>query len=132
MRNKSGHGDTGKTIPWRGHDPYSNSKACAELVTSAFCDSYFGPDGSGRIRIAVASARAGNVIGGGDWTRDQLIPDLMRSFIDNNPCLIRSPSAIRPWQFVMEPLRGYLMLAERLAEERLAVCVGVEFRPGRN
>jgi len=102
--------------PLGGHDPYSNSKACAELVTSAFCDSYFGPDDSGRIRIAVASARAGNVIGGGDWTRDQLIPDLMRSFMDDNPCLIRSPSAIRPWQFVMEPLRGYLMLAERLAE----------------
>ena len=102
--------------PLGGHDPYSNSKACAELVTSAFCDSYFGPDDSGHIRVAVASARAGNVIGGGDWTRDQLIPDLMRSFIDGNSCLIRSPFAIRPWQFVLEPLRGYLMLAERLAE----------------
>jgi CDP-glucose 4,6-dehydratase len=99
-----------------GHDPYSNSKACAELVTSAFCDSYFGPDDSGCIRVAVASARAGNVIGGGDWTRDQLIPDLIRSFVADNPCLIRNPSAIRPWQFVLEPLRGYLMLAERLAE----------------
>ena len=85
-------------------------------MTSAFCKSYFGPDDSGRVRIAVASARAGNVIGGGDWTRDQLIPDLMRSFLDNQPCLIRNPSAVRPWQFVLEPLRGYLMLAERLSE----------------
>jgi len=102
--------------PLGGHDPYSNSKACAELVASAFCDSYFHADNSGRIVTAVASARAGNVIGGGDWTSDQLIPDLMRSFISGKPCLIRSPTAIRPWQFVLEPLRGYLMLAERLAE----------------
>ena len=100
-----------------GHDPYSNSKACAELVASAFCDSYFVADQSGRVRTAVASARAGNVIGGGDWTRNQLIPDLIRSFLDGKPCLIRSPSAIRPWQFVLEPLRGYLLLAERLAAD---------------
>ncbi len=103
--------------PLGGHDPYSNSKACAELVTLSFRDSYFSAEAAGRLRIAVASARAGNVIGGGDWTRDQLIPDLMRSFLDGKPCLIRSPSAIRPWQFVLEPLRGYLMLAERLAED---------------
>jgi CDP-glucose 4,6-dehydratase len=103
--------------PLGGHDPYSNSKACAEMVTSAFCDSYFRTTGPGSVGIAVASARAGNVIGGGDWTGDQLIPDLMRSFLDSKPCLIRSPSAIRPWQFVLEPLRGYLMLAERLAED---------------
>jgi CDP-glucose 4,6-dehydratase len=101
--------------PLGGHDPYSNSKACAELVTSAFCDSYFRSDDPDRFKIAVASARAGNVIGGGDWTRDQLIPDLMRSFLGGKPCLIRSPSAVRPWQFVLEPLRGYLMLAECLA-----------------
>ena len=99
-----------------GHDPYSNSKACAELVASAFCSSYFHADAAGHFRTAVASARAGNVIGGGDWTPHQLIPDLMRSFLDGKPCLIRSPSAIRPWQFVLEPLRGYLLLAERLAE----------------
>ena len=100
-----------------GHDPYSNSKACAELVLSAYRDSYFHAQGTGPSTISVASARAGNVIGGGDWTRDQLIPDLMRSFLDNRPCLIRNPSAVRPWQFVLEPLRGYLMLAERLAED---------------
>jgi len=117
--------------PLGGHDPYSNSKACAELVTSAFCDSYFHTVGSGRIRIAVASARAGNVIGGGDWTRDQLIPDLVRSFLDNKPCLIRSPSAIRPWQLVLEPLRGYLMLAERLAEDASRFASAWNFGPAQ-
>jgi len=100
-----------------GHDPYSNSKACAELVTSAFFDSYFKEGNSEGRKIAIASVRAGNVIGGGDWTRDQLVPDLIRSFVQGTPCLIRSPSAIRPWQFVLEPLRGYLMAAERLAED---------------
>jgi CDP-glucose 4,6-dehydratase len=100
-----------------GHDPYSNSKACAELVMSAFCDSYFQTKDPARPGIVVASGRAGNVIGGGDWTRDQLIPDLLRSFLAGKPCLIRSPSAIRPWQFVLEPLRGYLLLAERLARD---------------
>jgi CDP-glucose 4,6-dehydratase len=100
-----------------GHDPYSNSKACAELVTSAFRDSYFRPEAYAEHGVAVASTRAGNVIGGGDWTRDQLIPDLMRAFVAGQPCLIRNPCAIRPWQFVLEPLRGYLMLAERLASD---------------
>jgi CDP-glucose 4,6-dehydratase len=115
--------------PLGGHDPYSNSKACAELVTSAFCDSYFHTSAPGRVGIAVASARAGNVIGGGDWTSDQLIPDLMRSFLDNKPCLIRSPSAIRPWQFVLEPLRGYLLLAERLAEDAPRFASAWNFGP---
>ena len=103
--------------PMGGHDPYSNSKACAELVTSAFRNSYFRTEEFGQHNVAVASVRAGNVIGGGDWTSDQLIPDLMRAFLAGQPCLIRNPSAIRPWQFVLEPLRGYLMLAERLAED---------------
>ncbi len=101
--------------PLGGRDPYSTSKACAELVTSAFRDSYFCRNGEGRSRIAVATARAGNVIGGGDWTRDQLIPDVMRAFIAGQRCVIRNRSSTRPWQFVLEPLRGYLMLAERLA-----------------
>ncbi len=100
-----------------GHDPYSSSKACAELVTSAFRDSYFRTGESGGPPVAVASARAGNVIGGGDWTRDQLIPDLMRAFLSGAPCLIRNRSAVRPWQFVLEPLRGYLALAEKLTAE---------------
>ena len=115
--------------PLGGHDPYSNSKACAELVTSAFRDSYFREEDSGGIGIAVASARAGNVIGGGDWTSDQLIPDLMRAYLAGKPCLIRSPSAIRPWQFVLEPLRGYLMLAERLSRDASRFSSSWNFGP---
>jgi CDP-glucose 4,6-dehydratase len=116
--------------PMGGHDPYSNSKACAELVTSAFRESYFRMEDPERTRIAVASARAGNVIGGGDWTSDQLIPDIMRAFLSGKPCLIRSPSAIRPWQFVLEPLRGYLLLAERLAEDASRYSSSWNFGPG--
>jgi len=103
--------------PMGGRDPYSNSKGCAELVTTAYRESYFPPDAIERHGIAVASARAGNAIGGGDWTCDQLIPDLMRAFLAGKSCLIRNPSACRPWQFVLEPLRGYLTLVERLSEE---------------
>jgi CDP-glucose 4,6-dehydratase len=105
--------------PMGGRDPYSNSKGCAELVTSAFRDSYFPPHAIDQHGIAIASARAGNAIGGGDWTANQLIPDLMRAFLHEEPCSIRSPSAIRPWQFVLEPLHGYLTLAERLASDAI-------------
>ena len=101
--------------PMGGHDPYSNSKGCAELVTSAYRDSFFSPELLDQHGIALGSARAGNAIGGGDWTADQLIPDLMRAFLAGQSCLIRNPAATRPWQFVLEPLGGYLMLAERLA-----------------
>jgi CDP-glucose 4,6-dehydratase len=112
-----------------GHDPYSNSKACAELVTSAFRDSFFSPETLDRHGIALASARAGNVIGGGDWTAHQLIPDLIRAFLAGKPCFIRNPSATRPWQFVLEPLRGYLMLAERLAENGARFATAWNFGP---
>lgn len=112
-----------------GHDPYSNSKACAELVTSAFRNSYFRMEDIGRIKVAVASARAGNVIGGGDWTNDQLIPDLIRAFLAGQSCLIRSPSSTRPWQFVLEPLRGYLILAERLMEDEQQFATAWNFGP---
>jgi CDP-glucose 4,6-dehydratase len=101
--------------PMGGDDPYSNSKGCAELVTTAYRRSYFPPADLARHGVALASARAGNAVGGGDWTPDQLIPDLVRAFAGGRPCLIRSPGGIRPWQFVLEPLRGYLMVAERLA-----------------
>src|SRR5205823_11508840 len=86
--------------PMGGRDPYSNSKGCAELVTSAYRQSFFAPESADGHHVALASARAGNAIGGGDWTSDQLIPDLMRSFLAGQPCPIRNPSAIRPWQFV--------------------------------
>jgi len=112
-----------------GHDPYSNSKGCAELVTSAFRDSYFPPESLHEHGVALASARAGNAIGGGDWTAYQLIPDLMRAFMAGQPCLIRNPLSYRPWQFVLEPLRGYLLIAERLAENGAAFASGWNFGP---
>lgn len=112
--------------PMGGDDPYSNSKGCAELVTTSFRQSFFNPGVFDRHRVALGSARAGNAIGGGDWTADQLIPDLVRAFTAGRPCLIRSPRGIRPWQYVLEPLRGYLMLAERLAR-----C-GADFASGWN
>jgi len=118
--------------PMGGRDPYSNSKGCAELVTMAYRESYFPPALLDQHGIALASARAGNAIGGGDWTRNQLIPDLIRAFLEGRPCAIRSPSAIRPWQFVLEPLRGYLMLAERLAENASRFACGWNFGPAES
>jgi CDP-glucose 4,6-dehydratase len=115
--------------PMGGHDPYSNSKGCAELVTSAFRDSYFPPESWERHGVALASARAGNAVGGGDWTSDQLIPDVMRAFLAGRPCEIRNPCATRPWQFVLEPLRGYLMLAERLSGDAPKFASGWNFGP---
>jgi CDP-glucose 4,6-dehydratase len=115
--------------PMGGDDPYSNSKGCAELVTTSFRQSYFAPDSLARHGVALASARAGNAIGGGDWTADQLIPDLIRAFIAERPCLIRSPGGIRPWQFLLEPLRGYLMLAERLGGQGAEFASGWNFGP---
>jgi len=115
--------------PFGGRDPYSNSKACAELVTAAYRESFFPPAALEQHGIALGSARAGNAVGGGDWTKDQLIPDLMRAFLSGNPCLIRNPGATRPWQFVLEPLRGYLMLAERLASDGSSYASGWNFGP---
>ncbi|WP_043349868.1 CDP-glucose 4,6-dehydratase [Methylobacterium sp. B1] len=100
--------------PMGGRDPYSNSKGCAELVTSAYRASFFGAGGH---PARVASARAGNVIGGGDWSLDRLIPDMVRAFNRGEPVEIRSPGAVRPWQHVLEPLSGYLRLAEVLCEQ---------------
>lgn len=94
-----------------GFDPYASSKACAELVSSCYRDAFLSPSG-----IALATARAGNVIGGGDWSSDRLIPDLMRGMLTEQPVLIRNPKAIRPWQHVLEPLTGYLMLCRQLME----------------
>lgn len=96
-----------------GFDPYSSSKAAAELVTAAFRNSFFS-SASDEAQQGIASVRAGNVIGGGDWAVDRLIPDLMRAILEGKELLIRSPHAIRPWQHVLEPLCGYLVLAERL------------------
>ena len=95
-----------------GHDPYSSSKGCSELVTSAYRRSFFAAGGP-----ALGSARAGNVIGGGDWALDRLVPDVLRAFGQGQPALIRNPHATRPWQHVLEPLSGYLTLAQRLYEQ---------------
>ena len=100
--------------PMGGYDPYSSSKACSELVTSAYRNSFFNPQDFKKHGVAVASARAGNVIGGGDWAADRLIPDIIRAALRGEKVLIRSPRAIRPWQHVLEPLSGYLLLAEKL------------------
>jgi CDP-glucose 4,6-dehydratase len=103
--------------PLGGYDPYSSSKACSEIVTSSYRRSFFAErDGKGRL-VNVASARAGNVIGGGDWAKDRLIPDALAAFAANKPLEIRFPHAIRPWQHVLEPLSGYLMLAQALYSE---------------
>jgi len=100
--------------PMGGFDPYSNSKGCSELVTSAYRTSYFNPVDYNQHMVGIASARAGNVIGGGDWANDRLIPDFIRAISKGEKVKIRSPYAIRPWQHVLEPLTGYLILAERL------------------
>jgi CDP-glucose 4,6-dehydratase len=93
-----------------GADPYSSSKACSELVTSSFNDSFFKENSN----ISIATVRAGNVIGGGDWSEDRLIPDILNSILNKEKVKLRCPNAVRPWQNVLEPLRGYLMLAEKL------------------
>jgi CDP-glucose 4,6-dehydratase len=99
-----------------GYDPYSNSKACAELVVSAYRSSFFPAAKYAQHGVAIASARAGNVIGGGDWAKDRLIPDIVRAFTAKERLMIRNPKAVRPWQHALEPLSGYLKLAERLWE----------------
>lgn len=103
--------------PLGGYDPYSSSKACAEIVSAAFRQSYFPVARLAEHRVAVATARAGNVIGGGDWSTDRLLPDLVRGFLSGEPVRIRRPHAIRPWQHVLEPLHGYMRLAEELFAE---------------
>jgi len=100
-----------------GFDPYSNSKACAELVTAAYRYSYFNPQMHMEHGVAIATARAGNVIGGGDWATDRLLPDILRALLAEEVIRIRNPHALRPWQHVLEPLSGYLLLAQRLYED---------------
>lgn len=112
--------------PMGGRDPYSSSKGCAELVAAAYRSSFFERD---KDAIALASARAGNVIGGGDWAADRLVPDFVRATLRGSPVQIRNPGAIRPWQHVLEPLYGYLLLAERLWEDGPAHGGGWNFGP---
>ena len=111
--------------PMGGHDPYSSSKGCAELVTSAYRRSFF----SSEETASLASARAGNVIGGGDWAKDRLIPDILRAFKKSEPVVIRNPLSTRPWQHVLEPLSGYLVLAQELYLNRDEFAEGWNFGP---
>ena len=115
-----------------GYDPYSNSKGCAELVASAYRNSFFNPNDYARHGVALASVRAGNVIGGGDWAKDRLIPDILRSFQNGQPVVIRNPHSIRPWQHVLEPLSGYLLVAQHLYRDGCAYAEGWNFGPNDN
>jgi len=110
--------------PMGGYDPYSSSKACAELVTSAYRQSFLQEKG-----VGLASVRAGNVIGGGDWALDRLIPDILRAFEKNQSVIVRNPKAIRPWQHVLEPLSGYLVLAQKLYEDPTIYSEAWNFGP---
>jgi CDP-glucose 4,6-dehydratase len=100
--------------PLGGHDPYSASKACAEIVSASYRLSFFSPAGPGQRRVGLATARAGNVVGGGDWSEDRLVPDLVRAASTGTRLLLRNPRATRPWQHVLEPLSGYLLLGQKL------------------
>lgn len=111
--------------PMGGHDPYSSSKGCAELVTSAYTKSFFNDNNSANL----ASARAGNVVGGGDWAGDRLIPDILRAFEKSEPVIIRNPLSTRPWQHVLEPLSGYLVLAQHLYNDGASFAEGWNFGP---
>ncbi|WP_199221854.1 CDP-glucose 4,6-dehydratase [Limnohabitans sp. 2KL-17] len=115
--------------PMGGFDPYSNSKGCAELVNAAYRSSFFNVDNYAQHGVATATVRAGNVIGGGDWAQDRLIPDILAAFEQGRQVNIRNPHAIRPWQHVMEPLRGYLTLAEQLFEHGPSFGEGWNFGP---
>jgi CDP-glucose 4,6-dehydratase len=125
--------ETGRAMteddPMGGHDPYSASKGCAELVVAAYRRSFFDPCRQGGTEVGLASARAGNVIGGGDWAKDRLVPDLMRDFAAGRRTLIRFPAAVRPWQHVLEPLSGYMLLAERLWAREAGAAEGWNFGP---
>jgi CDP-glucose 4,6-dehydratase len=118
-----------ETDPLGGYDPYSSSKACAEIVSAAYRQSYFPVGKLAEHKVAIATARAGNVIGGGDWSSDRLIPDLIRGFLSGEPVRIRRPRSIRPWQHVLEPLHGYIRLAEQLLTHDPKFATAYNFGP---
>jgi CDP-glucose 4,6-dehydratase len=124
-QNREWHWGYRETDALGGHDPYSASKACTELVTSAYRQSYFADAGE----VGVATGRAGNVVGGGDFGFERLVPDAMRAFASGQPLHVRSPNAVRPWQHVLEPLFGYLKLAERLAVDPRSSAEAWNFGP---
>lgn len=116
--------------PMGGYDPYSSSKGAAEIAISSWRRSFFHPSDYGRKHhVAIASVRAGNVIGGGDWAKDRIIPDCIRALEADRPIEIRSPKAVRPWQHVLEPLSGYMLLAQKMWEQPTDYCEGWNFGP---
>jgi CDP-glucose 4,6-dehydratase len=127
--NKEWHWGYRENDPMGGYDPYSSSKGCAELVAAAYRNSYFNVENYTRHGVGLASARAGNVIGGGDWAADRLIPDMVRAVAKKEPVKIRRPNAIRPWQHVLEPLAGYLMLAQHLYQSNTLASTAFNFGP---
>lgn len=118
--------------PVGGYDPYSSSKGCTELVVTAYRNSYFNAERYDQHGVGLASVRAGNVIGGGDWAEDRLVPDVLRACAAGTPAYIRNPNATRPWQHVLEPLAGYLMLAERLWQDGRRFGGAWNFGPAEN
>ncbi|MBT3647204.1 MAG: CDP-glucose 4,6-dehydratase [Flavobacteriales bacterium] len=112
-----------------GYDPYSNSKACAELAISSYRNSFFNSQKFNEHLQGISSARSGNVIGGGDWSANRLVPDIARALIANEPVVIRNPNSIRPWQHVLDPLNGYLMLAAALEKDPVKFSAGFNFGP---
>ncbi len=118
-----------ETEPMGGRDPYSSSKGCAELVTAAYRRSFFNPADFSNHGVAVASVRAGNVIGGGDWAKERLIPDVVQAVAAGRPVVLRNPEAVRPWQHVLEPLSGYVLLARALWDRGAAFSDGWNFGP---
>ncbi len=131
--NKEWHWGYRENEAMGGYDPYSNSKGCAELVTSCYRNSYFNPhDYKLKHNTLLGSGRAGNVIGGGDWAEDRLIADMLKAFLKNEAVTIRNPSAIRPWQHVLEPLSGYILLAEKLYNGDKEAADGWNFGPNES
>jgi CDP-glucose 4,6-dehydratase len=118
--------------PMGGYDPYSSSKGCSELITSSYRDSFFNPDTISYHRTSLSSARAGNVIGGGDWAKDRIVPDSIRSLLQRNTIIMRNPRSIRPWQHVLEPLSGYLYLAASMYEQPGGLEGAWNFGPERD
>jgi len=116
--------------PMGGHDPYSSSKGCMELLIASYRSSFF--SSSSKTTTAIASARAGNVIGGGDWAQDRLVPDIIHAIKNNKPVILRYPQAIRPWQHVLEPLSAYMLLAEKLYENGNTYAESWNFGPNSN
>jgi len=118
--------------PMGGYDPYSSSKGCAELITNAYLKSFFNPENFKEHGKCLASVRAGNVIGGGDWAEDRLIPDCIKALLENKPIVVRDPDAVRPWQHVLEPLFGYLLLAQHLYQDGPIFSGAWNFGPDDN